>query len=104
MKKLLVVLVVFLICVTIIPTFIFAAENEGENALDYSTEDLFGTFDYNNIESPILFTEEPKIEYRELMQPTNGKLGRIIQKFQAGLKRVKCFYVGIHLFLVKTTI
>jgi hypothetical protein len=49
MKKLLVVLVVFLICVTIIPTFIFAAENEGENALDYSTEDLFGTFDYNNI-------------------------------------------------------
>ncbi|MFS0766096.1 hypothetical protein [Peribacillus phoenicis] len=74
MKKLLAVLVGFLICLTIIPSFIFAAENEGENALDYSTEDLFGTFDYNNIESPILFTEEPKVEYRELMQPTNGKL------------------------------
>src|SRR5688572_2218403 len=74
MKKLLAALVGFLICLTIIPSFIFAAENEGENALDYSTEDLFGTFDYNIIESPILFTEKPKVEYRELMQPTNGKL------------------------------
>lgn len=74
MKKLLAVLVGFLICLTIIPSFIFAAENEGENALDYSTEDLFWTFDDNIIELPILFTEEPKVEYRELMQPTNGKL------------------------------
>ncbi|MFD9627866.1 hypothetical protein [Peribacillus muralis] len=71
-KHLLVVLVGVLILLTIVPAFSFATENDTDNV--YLTEDLFGTFDHDNIESPILLTEEPLVEYRELMQPTNGKL------------------------------